>query len=154
MRLLSWALTSGKETNTYCHTPGRPPIHLAFHHCQPLTPQKPQICHISPLVSVMVISSQITEPYLWPHSISTCSFPIGTSANLPRPRYHSCHVTFMILLPLIRVYLCISIAPQISCCLLSVCLLLDPQLTLTSLKAEMSPPLLYNPRSWNMTLSK
>lgn len=129
-----------KPTPTATHLGGHQHASLCTNVGQPLIPQ---VRHISPSLSIIIISRPITEPYLWPLSISTCSCPTGPPANLLWLRYHSCHATFAIPASSPQgVPLYFHNTPNLALC------------TLTSSRAEMSPPHPCNPRSWNVTLSK
>lgn len=50
-----------------------------------------QICHISLSLNAIVSLAVYWILSLAPPGISTCSFPIGPSENLPQSRYHSSH---------------------------------------------------------------
>lgn len=97
--LLSRALTSVKETDTHCQILGG---HNTPHPFAPTSVSHsllnvPQICHISPPLKAIIVSP--ADYCMLPGavlSISTCSFPIGPSANLPQARHRSCHGTSLI----------------------------------------------------------
>lgn len=138
--LLSWAPAPGKEPNAYCHTPGRPPTRLPFHQRWPTT-NSSNPSHFSITQCHHHLSAD--EPYLWPLSTSTCSLPTGPPCHVHAPRFLSSRHT--------------SVFPQHpkSLTLYPVSVYFwNLSLTLTSLWAEMSPPPPYDPRSWNVTLSK
>ena len=97
--LLSWALTSVKETDTHCQILGGhdTPLPFAPTSVSHSLLNMPQICHISPPLKAIIISPADYCMLPWAVlSISTCSFPIRPSANLPQPRHRSCHGTSLI----------------------------------------------------------